>query len=71
MTNLNELPLLLGKKHLLQMGLSAFQYYQLTKDPTFSVQIGAKRFIHRDRLMQYLETKGGETENGIQYNDKS
>jgi len=60
MIETKNLPLLLSKKHLIDMGLSEFQFYQLNKDPVLSVQVGAKRFIHRDRLMKHLAMEGGD-----------
>lgn len=65
MIDLNQLPLLLGKKHMMDLGLSEFQYYQALKDLTLAVRVGKKTFISKqkliDQLCQMNEDKNNES----------
>lgn len=58
-----ELPMLLGKQHMLKLGLSEYQYYQSLKDPTLSVQVGKRRFISKIKLMEQLNLRRQTNEN--------
>ena len=60
---LKELPMLLGKQHMLKLGLSEYQYYQTLKDPTLSVQVGKRRFISKIKLMEQLNLRRQTNEN--------
>ena len=57
MKELKDFPLLLGKKHMVELGLSEFQFYQLLKDPTLAVTVGKKTFISRDKLVEQLDER--------------
>lgn len=52
--NLSQYPLLLSKRHLLEVGLSNFQFYQLLKDPSLTVKVGKKTFISKEKLLDKL-----------------
>ena len=54
---LKELPMLLGKKHMMKLGLSEYQYYKALKDPTLSVQVGKRRFVSKIKLMEQLNLR--------------
>ena len=60
---LKELPMLLGKQHMLNLGLTEYQYYQCLKDPTLSVQVGKRRFISKIKLMEQLNLRRQSNEN--------
>ncbi len=60
---LKELPMLLGKQHMMKLGLSEYQYYQSLKDPTLSVQVGKRRFISKLKLMEQLNLRRQTNEN--------
>lgn len=60
---LKELPMLLGKQHMMKLGLSEYQYYQALKDPTLSVQVGKRRFISKLKLMEQLNLRRQTNEN--------
>lgn len=60
---LKELPMLLGKQHMLNLGLTEYQYYQVLKDPTLSVQVGKRRFVSKIKLMEQLNLRRQTNEN--------
>ena len=57
MTDFNGLPLLLCKKHLCDLGISEFQYYQFLKDPRLTVKIGKSKFISKEKLMELMHER--------------
>jgi hypothetical protein len=59
---IKELPMLLGKQHMLKLGLSEYQYYQCLKDPTLSVQVGKRRFISKIKLIEQLNLRRSTNE---------
>ena len=63
MTDFNALPLLLSKKHLCDLGISEFQYYQFLKDPRLAVKIGKSKFISKERLMKLMHERSPNHEN--------
>ena len=63
MTDFNALPLLLSKKHLCDLGISEFQYYQFLKDPSLAVKIGKSKFISREKLMELIPKRSHKNEN--------
>lgn len=60
---IKDLPMLLGKQHMLKLGLSEYQYYKCLKDPTLSVQVGKRRFISKLKLMEQLNLRRQTNEN--------
>ena len=60
---LKELPLLLGKQHMLKLGLSEYQYYQALKDPTLAVTVGKKTFVSKDKFLMKLNERNNTDEN--------
>ena len=60
---LKELPMLLGKQHMLNLGLTEYQYYQCLKDPTLSVQVGKRKFVSKTKLMEQLNLRRQNNEN--------
>ena len=60
---LKELPMLLGKQHMINLGLTEYQYYQCLKDPTLSVQVGKRKFVSKTKLMEQLNLRRQNNEN--------
>ena len=65
-TELKDFPKFIGSKYAERLGLSKYQFRKFTQQKNSpSVRIGAKYYLDRDRLYDYLENQSKEKNNEI------
>ena len=71
MHQLNDLPLLLRRKHLIrEFGFSDSLYYTLLQnDELPTITLNGRKYVHRDKFLEFINATRDSTKGGVKYEE--
>lgn len=71
MNQINDLPLLLRRKHLVgEFGFTNSLYYTLMqKDELPTITLNGRKYIHRDKFLEFINATPDSTKGGVKHEE--